>query len=82
MTHGHIEANHGPTKRTSYYFLCCHWNANNILAHNKISLLTAYNVVKKFDIIFISETYLDLTVDDKTIEITGYNLIRANYPNN
>ena len=30
----------------------------------------------------ISETYLDSTVDDKTIEITGHNLIRADYPNN
>ena len=69
-------------QKTSNYFSCCHWNVNSILAHNKISLLTAYNIVWKFNIICISETYLDSTVDDKTIEIKGYNLIRADYLNN
>ena len=67
--------------RTSNYFSSCHWNVNSNLAQNQISLLTAYNIVQKFDIICISETYLDSTVD-KTIETTGYNLIRADYPNN
>ena len=69
-------------KKTSNYFSCCHWNVNSILAHNKISLLTAYNIVQKFDIISISETYSDSTVDNKTTEIKGSNLIRADYPNN
>ena len=32
--------------------------------------------------ICISETYLDSTVDDETIEITGYNLVKADFPNN
>ena len=40
-----------------------------------------YNSVQQFDIFCISETYLDSTVDDKTIEITSYNLIGADYPN-
>ena len=66
----------------SNYSSCCHWNANSILAHNKISLWTAYNTVKKFDIICIPGTYLDSTVDDKTIKITGYNLIKTDYQNN
>ena len=79
---GYIEANPQPTKKTSNYFSCCPWNANSILGHNKISLLTAYHTVRRFNIICISETYLDSTVDDKTIEITGYNLIRAGQPNN
>ena len=82
LTHGDIEANPRLTKKPSNYFSCCHWNANSILAHNKISLLTAYNIVQKLDIICISETYLDSTVYDKTIEIKGYNLIKADYPNN
>ena len=68
-------------KKTSDYFSCCQWSINSILA-NKISLVTVYNILQKFDIICISETYLDSTVDDKTIEIKGYNLIRADYPNN
>ena len=42
-------------KKTSNYFSCCHWNANSVLAHNKIFLLTAYNIIQKFDIICISE---------------------------
>ena len=82
MTHGDIEANPGPTKKSSNYFSCCHWNVSRILGHDKISLLTAYNIVQTFDIIFISKTYLDSTVDDKMIEIKGYNIIRADYPNN
>ena len=80
MTHGDNEVNPGPTKKPSNYFSCCYWDVHSILAHSKISLLTDYKIVKKFDIICISETYLDLTVDDKTTEITGY-LIRADYPN-
>ena len=82
LTHGDIEANPGPTKKSSNYFSSCHWNVSRILGHDKISLLTAYNIVHAFDIIFISKTYLDSTVDDKTIEIKGYNIIRADYPNN
>ena len=71
LTHGETKANPGPVKNitftfTQHYFSCCHWNTNSILAHNKISILTTYNMVKKFDIICISETYLDSTVDDKT----------------
>ena len=65
--------------KTSNYFLCCQWNGNSILTHNKTSLLTDYKI---FDIICISETYLDSVIYDKTIETTGYNLIRADHPNN
>ena len=36
LTHGDIESNPGPTKK-SYYFSYCHWNANSILAYNRIS---------------------------------------------
>ena len=75
LTHGDIEANHGPTKKTFNYFSCCHWSVNSILAHNKISLITAYNIAQKFDIICISETYIDSTIDDKTTEIKDYNLV-------
>ena len=74
---GTLKPTLGLQKNPSNYFSCCHWNVSSILAHNKISLLTAYNTVQKFDIICISETYLDSTVDNKTIEIKGYNLIIA-----
>ena len=36
LSHGDIDANPGLTKETSNFFSCCHWNANSILAHNKI----------------------------------------------
>ena len=69
-------------QKTCNYFSSCHWNANSILSHNKISLLSTYNTVQKFDIICISEIYLDSTDDDKSIEMTGYNLTIADYLNN
>ena len=42
----------------------CHWNLNSIPAHNfiKLSLLRAYISVSKFDIIGLSETYLDSSI--------------------
>ena len=56
-----IETNPGPTPSSGQYFSICHWNLNSITAHNfaKLSLLTAYNLVHSFDIICLSETYLN-----------------------
>ena len=47
-------------------------------------LLRAYIANHKFDIICLSETYLDSTVasDDENLEITGYNLVRSDHPAN
>ena len=47
-------------------------------------LLKAYIVIHKFDIICLSETYLDssTTSDDDDLTISGYNLIRPDYPSN
>ena len=47
-------------------------------------LLKAYIAIHKFDIIYLSETYLDssTTSDDDNLEISGYNLIRSNHPSN
>ena len=52
---GDIELNPGPRKNnTSCNFSFYHWNLNSIPAHNfsKLSLLEAYNVQHKFDMIF------------------------------
>ena len=50
-----IELNQGPRKNnTSYNFLFfCYWNLNSIAVHNfsKLSLLEAYNVEHKLDMI-------------------------------
>ena len=55
---------------------------NSILAHNKLSLLSAYNTLHKFDVICISETYLDKSADNDALSIDGYNIIRADHPHN
>ena len=36
----------------------------------------------KHDFICLSETYLDSTIPDSLLEIDGYNLVRADHPNN
>ena len=60
LIHGDIESNPAPLqKKISSYFSLCHWNASSILAHNKLSLQTAYNITYKYDIICASETYLN-----------------------
>ena len=78
-----IEENPGP-KRNS--FSICHWNLNSITEHNylKVSLLRAYISLHNFDVVCISETYLDSTtaLDDENLHIAGYNLLRADHASN
>ena len=73
---GNTETNPGPKSIAGQGFSICHWNLNSISAHNftKISFLTAYVLVHNFDIIFLSETYLNskISTDDKNLEIPGY----------
>ena len=49
-----------------------------------MSLLKAYLTVHKFDIICLSETYLDCNIasDNDNLEISEYNLIRSDHPSN
>ena len=67
------------------HFLC-HWNFNSITAHNylKISLLRAYISLHNFDVVYISETYLDSTtaLHGENLAITVYNLLRAGHASN
>ena len=55
-------------------------------AHNfeKINLLEAYNTINKFDVICLSESYLDSSIasDNDNLNIKGYNLYRVDHPNN
>ena len=77
---GEVELNPGPKRNTVQTLSICHWNLNSICAHNfaKLTLLRAYVSVCKFDIICLSETYLD----DENLEISGYYLIRSDEPSN
>ena len=49
-----------------------------------MSLLQAYNFTCKFDIICLSETYLDTSYysDDNQLDLAGYNIIRPDNPHN
>ena len=52
------------------------------MPHNKLSLLSAYNSLYKFDLICISDTYLDKLTDHDALSIDGCNIIRADHPHN
>ena len=73
-----IKENLGPKPSSNQRFSISHWNSNGISAHNyiKISLLRAYISTHKFDVICISETYLDSdrSDDENNLKIAGYNL--------
>ena len=76
------ELNPGPKRASTSNISICHWNLNSISAHNytKLFLLKAYIAIHKFDIICLSETYLDSSTtsdDDDDLAISGYNLIRS-----
>ena len=61
---GDIELSPGPKPSSFKCFSICHWNLNSITSHDflKVKLLTAYNVIHKFDIICISKSYLNQTL--------------------
>ena len=50
--------------------------------YTKLSSLKAFIAVHKFDIICLSETYLDSSIapDDDNLDISGYSLVRSNHP--
>ena len=86
MLCGDIESNPGPRPNSGQSFSSCHWNLNKIAAHNfsKIPLLKAYNAIHTYDIICLSETYLnhDTLSNNDNLKIPGYELIRIDHPSN
>ena len=63
--HGDFEVNPGPKKKAAVkHFPYCHWNVNSLAAHDykKVSLLEAYNAIHHYDLICVSETYLDSSI--------------------
>ena len=83
---GNIDTNPGPSRNLNNHFTVCYWNLNSISAHNfaKVQLLKAYLAAHKFDIVRLSETYLNssLPFDDDNLEIPGYIMVRADHPTN
>ena len=86
LLNGDVELNPGPKRNSRNVFSICHWNLNSMSAHNyvKVFLFKAYIAIHKFDIICISETYLDSSTpsDDSNLEISGYTLVRSDHPSN
>ena len=83
---GDTEMNPGPKPNPCHSFSICHWNLNSLTAHNylKVSLLRAYVAIRKFDVVCLSETYLDSSnlSDDDNFNLPGYNVVRADHPSN
>ena len=81
---GDIGANPGPRKSSPIKF--CHWNLNGLAAHDfiKAPLIEAFISTHDFDILCLSETFLDSTIDlnDENINIDGYSILRADHPSN
>ena len=46
--------------------------------------LNSYNSLHKFDVMYLSETYLDSNtpLDDDNLEISGYTLVRSDHSSN
>ena len=87
LQHGDIETNPGPrNEQTNKNLSCCHWNVNSLLAHNlaKISQIKVYRSLFNHDFICISETYFDSSAleGDRSFQLIGYNLLRADHPSN
>ena len=82
---GDVEQNPSPQKEKSHITFC-HQNLNCLMAHNfiKVSLLQALAVTNNHDIICLTETFLDSSIenDDDRISILGYNFFRAHHLSN
>ena len=81
---GSIELNPGPKPSSFKFFSICHWNLNSITSHDflRVKLLTAYNVMHKFEIICLSESYhySDTSSNVDNLNIPAYNMSRADHP--
>ena len=81
-----IEMNPGRKTNPCHNFLIYHWNLNSVAALNylKVSPSRAYVAIKKFDVVCLSEAYLDSSYlsDDDNFYLPGYNLVRGDHPSN
>ena len=81
---GDIETNPDPRKSSPIKF--CHWKLNGLAAHDfiKVTLIEAFINTHNFDILCLSETFLNSTIDlsDGNINIDGYSILTADHPSN
>ena len=74
---GDIEENLGPKTKPNDNLSVCHWNVNSIPSHNfqKIAVLECFVAMHKFDIICISETFLNNACEDNDLNLNGFSLL-------
>ena len=81
---GDIETNPGQKKQSSLKFF--HWNLYELEAPDfiKLQLIGTYIATNNFDIVCLSETFLNSSIpnDENRINIAGYSLLRADHPSN
>ena len=81
---GDIESNPGPRSSYCESLSICHWNLGSLSTNNfiKKDLLSAFNSIHNFDIIFLSETFLDssFAIDNADLVLQNYTLFRADHP--
>ena len=86
MLSGDAELNPVPLSNCKEYFWICQWNLTSISVHDysKLFLLKAYIILHKFNIICLSETYLDSTAptDADKLQFLWYPLICCDHPSN
>ena len=80
---GDIEINPGPKRSSNIKF--SHWNLYGLAAHDfiKVPLVEAFITSNNFDLVCLSETFLDSTIlnEDVNIQMKGYSFLRADHPN-
>ena len=80
---GNVHENPGPNDCNLKFF---HWNLDSLTARNntKISLIEAYNSVFNYDLIAVSDTRLNQSIDSEDIRIEGFSneMFRSDHPTN
>ena len=80
---GNVHENPGPNDCNLKFF---HWNLDSLTARNntKISLIEAYNSVFSYDLIAVSDTRLNQSIDSEDIRIEGFSneTFRSDHPSN
>ena len=73
---GDIESNPGPKAKTKkeFFISCYHWNVNSLLPIINCHAGGYTTLLHKYDVICISESYLDSTfpLDDYCLFLNGY----------
>ena len=79
-----VEVNPWPNSKPNEALSSCRWNLNSIFALNfaKLHLLKVHVTVHKSDIIRLSETYLDSSIEfnNDNLQISDYNFICSDHP--